>query len=345
MRREPKLTRRDVLRWSAWAASGAVLAPAVGAAPDASVVDAGRLPQRAWGKLKRPADMLWLGTSGWRGHDPDRIVPLIRHALARGVRFIDTAHSYGSEGFVGQAIRGRRDELFIMTKTTQRGYDGAMQELEESLERLGTDRVELWKVHSIGLQHTGDEEVEHLRKPDGVMKAMRKMKEQGVVKHIGFTGHTDPAYMLKVIDWDVDGEFDTMLFTISAALAKKRQRDWEDKVLPAGRKKNYGLIAMKVFGAGQAVGAGPSRATPAELLKYVYDLGLPSATIGVQNKAEIDAAVDAVQNYAAQQKQTAPQGASTAAEAEQGRFALRSRFVDLHMPFEQAGYIDGAARG
>lgn len=343
MSRANQPSRREMLKWSAAAASGAVLG---GGLPVGWATDQPKrpnaLPQRPWGKVGRPVDMLWMGTSHLPHVPHDDAVQLVRYALDQGIRFIDTAYTYDSEHLVGEAIKGRRDDLFIMTKTTDRTYDGAMRELEASLQRLGTDHVDLWNVHSIGFRGvSGDEEVAALRKPDGVMKAMRKMKSEGVAKHIGFTGHVDPQYMLQVIAWDAEGEFEVMLFTISAALAKQNQRGWEDNVLPAGKKKNYGLIGMKVLGAGRAVGQGQDRAPAASLMKYVYDLGLPTVTIGMRKREEVDEAIRVCRAYAAAEQKP---DAGAAHQAERERIALRRRFTNLFLPFEHPDYIDGASR-
>jgi len=237
-------------------------------------------------------------------------------------------------------MAGRRKDLFVATKTAQRSYDGAMRELEDSLKQLGTDYLDLWQVHSLGRRRGGGEqEVAKLQCDDSVMKAMRKMKEQGVVKLVGFTGHTNADHLVQVLEAP-DLEFDAMLFIISAALARKNQRDWEDKLLPAGVKHGLGLIAMKVYGGGGAVGEGADKASPLELLSYVWDRGLPVASVGLNSKQEVDAAVAACKAYAMQQQlKEKPSGGG---QPPHGDVALRARFRDIALPFEQPGYVDGA---
>jgi len=277
-----------------------------------------------------------------RDRSLDEAVDVVRHALDAGITYIDTAPSYNSEKQVGKGIVGRRKGLFLATKTLRRDYDGAMRELEQSLHLLSTDHLELWQVHSIGVgRRTGEDELALLRKPDSVMKAMRKVKEQGVADLVGFTGHVNPDYMLHIVQAD-DLDFDTMLFVISAALARKNQRGWEDRLLPAGRKKGLGLIAMKVFGAGKAVGRGTDQASPAELLHYVWDRGIPVANVGLYSKKHLDAAVAACKAYAAKSRsrKESPGGGGPPPADD---LALRERFRDITLPFEQAGYRDGWA--
>ena len=330
-------TRRDVLRWGALAASGAALGPLVhAAARTAADTPPAGLPTRLLGQTGRRVCMLALGTGTIaHGRRPTEVVDVVTHALDAGITFVDTAQSYNAEAHIGRAIAGRRQGLFLATKTLERDYDGAMRELDGSLKALGTDHLELWQVHSIG--HAGADsatELRHLRDARGVLRAMRRAKEQGVVDFIGFTGHTTPQLMLDVLA-ATDLAFDTMLFTISAALARQRQRGWEDDVLPAGRRRNLGRIAMKVYGGGRAVGRGGQQAPPAELLKYVWDLGLPVANVGLNTKEEVDAAVAACRAYAA-----AEPPAKEPLSDETARAEFRARFAGLELPFEAPGYVD-----
>ena len=301
-----------------------------------------KLPTRPFGKTGHEVCMLCFGAGALaRRLEFDDAVATLSHALDAGITYVDTAESYKSEKHVGKAIAGRRKGLFLATKTLQRGYDGAMRELEQSLKLLGTDHLELWQVHSIGnAGETGEQALARLRKPDSVMKAMRKMKAQGVIDLIGFTGHTNPDYMMHILDAK-DLDFDTMLFVISAAVARKDGRGWEQRVLPAGRKKGLGLIAMKVFGGGKAIGKSAGRASPAELLEYVWDCGLPVADVGLYSKQEVDAAVAALKAYKPKkQEQKRPDKGAALPGAGCRDIALRERFRDVVLPFEQPDYRD-----
>jgi aryl-alcohol dehydrogenase-like predicted oxidoreductase len=282
--------------------------------------------------------MLCLGTGTIaHGRARDDVVATIRYAVEQGIRYVDTAMDYGSEPHVGEALAGRRSDVFLATKTLKRDRDGALRELDESLRNLRTDHVDLWQVHSLG--HRGESPeaaLAHLRAADGVMQALRRAKAQGLTKFIGFTGHTSPAHMLRVLA-EPQLEFDTMLFILSAALARDNQRAWEDEVLPRARARGLGLIAMKVYGGGQAVGeqSAGARATPSELLSYVWDRGLPTANVGLYSKDHVDAAIAALRAYQ-------PRDTATTQPA---RAAIRARFRDVTLPFEAAGYEDCAAHG
>ena len=339
---EPRpLTRRELLQGAAAAAGTAALG-AGGLAWAEPPKEPPKLPLRPLGKSGRSVSMLGLGTGALgRGRPADEAVKLVRHAIDAGITFVDTAPNYRSEQHIGEGIAGRRKDLFLATKTGRRGYDEAMRELEQSLSLLKTDYLDLWHVHSLGKRRSsGDEELVVLRREDGAMKAMRKMKEEGVVKLIGFTGHSNPDAMIRILEAD-DLAFDAMLFVISAAQGRNDQRAWEDRVLPAGKKKGIGLIAMKVFGGGRAVGSGEDKASPARLLSYVWDRGVSVAAAGLYSEKEIDTAVAACKAYEARNrsgKQELPEGGGPAPAAD---LALRERLRGVPLPFEQPGYVDG----
>lgn len=333
-------TRRELLHTAAVAAGSAALG-AGGLAWAEPISDEPKLPARPFGKTGRSVCMLSLGTGQVAGRTADfnEAVDLIRYTLDAGITFIDTAKGYQSEPHVGKAIADRRKEVFLATKTGKRDYDGAMRELEDSLEKLGTDYLDLWMVHSVGSRRGGaGNELARLRAQHSVMKAMRKAKEQGVVKLSGFTGHASPEAMLPFLEAD-DLGFEAVLSVMSASSARGKQRDWEKRVLPAAQKKGLGLIAMKVFGAGRAVGSGEGKASAEELLSYVWDRGVPVITVGLNSKAEVDTAVAACKAYAAKKRpEKKPSGGGPEPNAD---VALRERFRDLALPFEEPGYVDG----
>ncbi len=117
--------------------------------------------------------------------EPDRAVELIGHALENGYRHIDTARKYGSEHWVGEAIRGSgvpRDELWVTTKVTEENAraDDFARSVETSLETLGLDYVDLLLIHwpqpRVPLEET--------------VGALAKAKQQGMARHIGVSNFT-----------------------------------------------------------------------------------------------------------------------------------------------------------
>ncbi|MGD9535687.1 MAG: aldo/keto reductase [Alphaproteobacteria bacterium] len=106
--------------------------------------------------------------------------------LEYDINHIDTARSYGdSELRIGPWMDRHRDRFFLATKTAERGYQGARDEIHQSLERLRTDRVDLLQLHSL----THPDEWERALSPGGALEAAVEAREQGLVRHIGVTGH------------------------------------------------------------------------------------------------------------------------------------------------------------
>jgi len=115
--------------------------------------------------------------------EADRILDLL---LEYGVNHIDTAHSYGdAELRIGPWMKRHRDDFFLATKTEQRTYAGAWDELQQSLERMQTDHIDLWQMHIL----VDPAEWETAMGPGGALEAFVEARKQGLVRYLGVTGH------------------------------------------------------------------------------------------------------------------------------------------------------------
>jgi len=113
----------------------------------------------------------------------DRTMELV---LGHGVNHIDTAASYGdAELRLGPWLERLRDRFFLATKTGERTYQGAHDQIRRSLERLRVERVDLIQLHNLAQP----EEWEVAMGPDGALKAAIEAREEGLVRFIGVTGH------------------------------------------------------------------------------------------------------------------------------------------------------------
>ncbi len=124
---------------------------------------------------------------GWSSSDADRFVGTVRHAIDRGLNFIDTAPSYGdgvSEELVGRAIKGRRDKLTIATKCLARNRGEFRPSVEESLRRLGTDFVDILQQHwpTPGVA------------PEAALDEMEELKRQGKIRLVGVSNWMEPEW-------------------------------------------------------------------------------------------------------------------------------------------------------
>jgi aryl-alcohol dehydrogenase-like predicted oxidoreductase len=127
-------------------------------------------------------------------------VRLVHEAIDGGVTFFDNCWEYyngRTENWLGRALAGRRDKVFLMTKvcTHGRGKAVALEQLEGSLKRLKTDHLDLWQIHEV--VYYNDPELIFAR--GGAIEALDQAKKDGKVRFVGFTGHKDPAIHLKVL--------------------------------------------------------------------------------------------------------------------------------------------------
>jgi len=195
-----------------------------------------------------------LGRTGWKVSDivvgsgrirDQKGTDLVRLALDRGVNYVDTSPDYsatGSEECVGRAIQGRRDQVFIATKwCTPWGHLGAGTKVseyrgvvEESLRRLGTDRVDLVHIHAC-------DEVDRLMDP-GVHEAFDRLKQEGKVRFLGFSSHT-PNLVAVAERAIASGRFDVMMLAYHHGIWPKLG----ELITRARREQDMGVVAMKTL--------------------------------------------------------------------------------------------------
>ncbi len=186
------------------------------------------LPVRPLGRTGVEVTVLALG--GYTGMKDPRSkefdpVELANAAIDAGIRYFDTAPSYGngqSERNYGEVLATRRKEVFLATKTGQRTYDGVMREFEESLTRLRTDHVDLLQIHGARI----NEDLAAWGKSDGVVRALEKLRDEKLVRFVGVTGHESADVMCQAITMY---KFDTILTTFNPTVKRK---PYAEKVLP-----------------------------------------------------------------------------------------------------------------
>jgi len=139
-------------------------------------------------------------------------VEVVQYALDCGINLIDTANAYSSvkgssEERIGKAIAGRREEVFIATKSSGRLKKGALKHIEFSLKRLATDYIDIWQFHGINSLET----YEKIMASGGAMEAAQEALESGVIRHLGFSSHVAEV-AVKVVQ---SGHFEVVQFPIN----------------------------------------------------------------------------------------------------------------------------------
>ena len=227
------MDRREFLR--AAAAAGVVSAfGGVESHGDAS------LPRRPLGKTGERLSIVGMGGVVVIGMEQNVANRTVRDAIGRGVNYFDVAPSYGNgeaEEKLGAALKGHRGRVFLACKTGRRDAAGAREELAESLERLQTDRVDLYQLH--GLMKV--EDADKALAKGGAIEAFVEAKKQGKVRFLGFSAHSMDAALSAMERF----EFDTVLFPINWVCYFKG--NFGPQVVKAAQAKNMGILALKAM--------------------------------------------------------------------------------------------------
>lgn len=144
------------------------------------------IPQKPFGRTGHRSTRTIFGAAALgtvTQEEADRTLELL---LKYGINHIDTAASYGeSELRIGPWMREHRKDFFLATKTENRTYQGAKDELKRSLERLQVEQVDLWQMHFL----VDPNDLKTALAPGGALEAFIEAKDEGLVRYLGVTGH------------------------------------------------------------------------------------------------------------------------------------------------------------
>lgn len=279
MPKRTKISRREFLETSGLAAGAAALA-----ASPRGLEAAAAIPHRTLGRTGVSVPILAMGCgSRFLMYPAEQASAVLEKAIGLGITYLDTAIDYGageSETRVGRVMATRRKDVFLATKvpTRARTRDATLKEVEASLKRLQTDHVDLLHMHSLGKE----DDLAAIEAPQGALKALYELREQKVARFIGMTSHTDGAVMAQAIERnDLD--------CVQMAMNPARALRFEELALPAAKKKNLGVILMKVTGQEKLLGTGG--ADPAALLRYGWSLPVSVVVCGMPRLEFVEANV------------------------------------------------------
>ena len=242
---------------------------------------AGPIPRRPLGSTGETVSALGLG--GYHiGKIPNQrdAIRLVHRAIDEGITFVDNAWEYHdgrSEEVMGQALEGRRNRVFLMTKVCTHGRDRreAMRQLEQSLRRLKTDYLDLWQIHECAYFN---DPPRHFA-PGGVIEALDAAKRAGKVRFVGFTGHKDPAIHLEMLAQGF--QFDACQLPLNCFDASFRS--FELEVLPLLIARGIAPLGMKSLGGdGRQVKAKTISAE--EGLRYAMSLPVATTISGIDSE-------------------------------------------------------------
>jgi uncharacterized protein len=282
------LDRRDFLQGAGLLGAGVALSESLlqaqEAAPKLELSNTGpdTIPRKPFGRTKEKVSVIGLG--GYSLGDAPSLkeaIAIVHEAIDAGVNFFDNAWEYHdgrSEEWLGQALKGRRDGIFLMTKVCTHGRDKqvGLRQLEESLKRLQTDHLDLWQIHEC----VYDNDPERHFAKGGVIEALDEAKQSGKVRYVGFTGHKNPAIHLKMLSYGYP--FDSAQMPLNAFDAS--YRSFQQHVLPEINKRGMAALGMKSLGGnGQPILKGV--VTVDEALRYAMSLAVATTISGVDSLA------------------------------------------------------------
>src|SRR5262249_46360980 len=166
--------------------------------PEQAAATAPPLPRRPLGRTGHEVTLFGLGGEGvLRTHGRTaEAVRVIHRALDVGVNYCDTAPAYASSmDYYGAALGERRSDVFLACKTHDRNRDGSLRLLDDCLRRLKTDYLDLWQLHDLRTQ----DDLNRVFARGGALEALVRAREEGRVRHLGLTGHHDPAILLEAM--------------------------------------------------------------------------------------------------------------------------------------------------
>ncbi|MGJ8640483.1 MAG: aldo/keto reductase [Opitutaceae bacterium] len=292
-----KISRRQFVKTTA--ATVAAVAATQNLAADsifagASPYDAKGLPTRILGKTGIRVPCIGFGTgSRWMSvQDDDEALDILQYALSKGLYFWDTAEDYANdrisaEARIGKILPSVRDQVFMVTKTGERTADAAKAEIERGLSRLQTDHVDLLHIHAI----KSVEDAEQLGEKGMVLEALLQLKSEGVIKHIGFSGHSSAAGMKRAAELY---DFDAMMIALNHHGRKKSPQAFETLPVNYAAKKGIGVIGMKVVRPREKI----KTLSAADLINYGLSLNdFDMINVGIDSRAVVDSNVHLIKSF------------------------------------------------
>jgi len=239
------------------------------------------IPTRKLGKTGAGVTIFGLGGEGvlrTYGHE-DEAYDLINRAIDLGINYFESARAYsGSESYYGLALKERRKEIFLTSKSHARDKKGAMAHLKQTLANMKTDHLDLWQVHDVRTE----DEIGEIFSSNGAIQAFLEAKEKGLTRFLGVTGHHDPFITRRCIE---KFDFDTVLIPVNPA--EPAYKSYLEHVIPLAREKQMGIVAMKVYLRGFAARL-PWFTGMEPFFRFALSQGVSTSVIGCDDIRQLE---------------------------------------------------------
>ena len=280
------------------------------------------IPYRTLGRTGERVSLIGLGGYHLGNQsDPDESIRIIRTGIDEGINFLDNCWDYNdgeSEIRMGRALRdGYRQKTFLMTKIDGRNKTAAATQINESLRRLQTDRIDLLQFHEV----IRDSDPDRIFAEGGAIEVVQEAKKAGKVRFVGFTGHKSPDIHLKMLATAAQHGFAFDAVQMPLNVMDAHFTSFEKKVLPALTKDGIGVLGMKPMGDHLILDS--KTATPIECLHYAMNLPTSVVITGCDSLPILQQALQAARTFQPMDSsQVAALLAKTAKAAEAGQFEL-----------------------
>ncbi len=196
------------------------------------------MEKRRLGKTGEMLSVIGFGGILVMNETAEKASELVHRAIVRGINYFDVAPSYGNaEEMLGPALEPYRQGVFLACKTGKRTAAAARAELEQSLKRMRTDHFDLYQLHAVKT----DQDVETILGPGGALEAFVKAREEGLVRYLGFSAHSEEAALALMAAFD----FDTILAPFNWVCWL--EGGFGAKMLEEAHKRNMGILALKAL--------------------------------------------------------------------------------------------------
>src|SRR6201985_1747640 len=246
----PEVSRRGFLKGAALAGVSAVIPvekiPTALDTGNESALGGFQAQKRLLGRTGLECSIMGLGGFHLGAvADQAEVNNIVAKAIDRGINIFDNAwefHRGLSEEKLGIALKGKRDNVIVMSAVSTHGpdQDVAMRMLDAALTRLQTDHLDVWQIHEV-IYHN-DPELIYAR--DSVLEALTKARQQGKVRFVGFNGHKPPAINLEMVNRGY--AFDVVQMPLNPL--DPAFRSFESSVLPVVRQRGMAIVGMKSMG-------------------------------------------------------------------------------------------------
>jgi len=211
---------------------------------------------------------------------------VIHEAVDQGITYFDSARVYADSevyyGSVWQEQPETRSRIFQTSKSASMQREGALTDLERTLERLGTTYLDLWQIHDVRTE----QDLEAIGGPGGALEAFVEARSTGKVRFIGVTGHHDPGILTKAVQaWPVDA----VMMPVNPV--EEIFGGFLTSTLPAAKERGLAVIGMKILGASHYVHP-KLGVTPELLIRFALSYDIPVAIVGCSTVDEVKTLAD-----------------------------------------------------